>query len=92
VTNDAHLNPIVIFDWTTMIDAAVNSLPTLQRDILKRTLALPGQRRRVFYTEALQNWNLDRDEFDRQREAAFESVRLYLKHHGITGIDDLALR
>jgi hypothetical protein len=79
----------MIFDWTTMLETAISNLEPLHREILRRTLELPGKRRRIYYSEALQVWKLDRDEFDLQRNSAYEALRIYLLRNGVTGVDDL---
>ena len=79
----------MISNWTDMIDTALLSLPPLHRDILRLTLELPGEQKHIFYTEALRLWNLDRHQFDVEREAALDGFRQTLIRHGITRIDDL---
>jgi len=81
----------MIFDWSDILTAAIRTLPPLHQDILVRTMELPGKRKKLQYTEASRIWNLDRHEFDRQRESAFEAVRLYLIRHGVSALDDLVL-
>lgn len=80
----------MIFNWTEILTAAIESLPELHRDILTATMQLPGKRKALNYTEAARVWNLDRHEFDRQRTAALNAVRLFLIRHGITAPDHLA--
>jgi hypothetical protein len=42
----------MIFDWTGILTAAIRTLPELHRDIVVRTMAIPGTRpRRCFGTE-----------------------------------------
>ena len=72
-----------------MLDIALDSLPTLHRDILRRTLEIPGKRMTLHYKQGLTIWNLDREQFDRERKAALDGLRLYLIYQGITEIDDL---
>jgi hypothetical protein len=79
-------------NWTDVLTAAIQTLPPLHHDILVRTMELPGKRKKLQYTEASRIWNLDPDEFNRQRDAAFEAVRLYLVRHGVTCPGDLVLR
>ena len=79
----------MISNWTDMIDTALLSLPPLHRDILRGILALPGQRKRIVYSEALRIWKLDREQFDMERDAAFDGLRRSLIAHGISRIDDL---
>jgi hypothetical protein len=79
-------------NWSDIITAAIRTLPPLHRDIVIRTMELPGKRKRLFYSDAMNIWNLHRHEFDRQRNAAFEAVRLYLMRHGVTCPGDLVLR
>jgi hypothetical protein len=78
--------------WIDILTAAIRTLPPLHQDILVRTMELPGKRKKLQYAEAARIWNLDRQEFDRQRESAFEAVRLYLVRHGVSAPDDLAVR
>jgi hypothetical protein len=82
----------MISDWNDILTAAIRTLPELHRDIVVRTMQTPGKRKRLFYSEAMNIWNLDREEFDRQRESAFEAVRLYLIRQGVTCPGDLALK
>lgn len=74
-----------------LLSAAIQTLPPLQQDIVLRTMDLPGKRTRLFRSEALKIWNLSPGEFDRHREAALRSLRLYLSRHGVAGIADLDL-
>lgn len=70
----------------------MQTLPELHRDIVVRTMAAKGKRKKLHYTEAKKIWNLDRHEFDQQRYAAFEALRRYLLRHGVTCPGDLAVR
>jgi hypothetical protein len=79
----------MIFDWNDILTAAILTLPPLHRDILTRTMDLPCKRKRLFYSEAMAMWQLERDEFDRERNAAIESVRQYLIQQGVTCPGDL---
>jgi hypothetical protein len=86
------MNPLVIFDWTQMLAAAITSLNPLHQDIVLRAMNVRGKGRlRLHYTEAKRLWNLDRDEFDRELAGAFDDVRRYLIRHGIRGAEDLPL-
>ena len=86
------INPFMIFEWSDLLAAAIHTLPQLHREIVLHTMQIPGKRTRWFYSEALKLWNLDRDEFDIQRRAAFEGVRIYVSRHGVTAPHDLELR
>jgi hypothetical protein len=79
----------MIFDWTDILTTAIRTLPELHRDIAVRTMATPGKRKKLYYTEAKKIWNLDRHEFDQQRDSAFGALRLYLVRHGVTCPGDL---
>ena len=81
----------MFIEWSDIFTAAIQTLPLLHREIVVETMQIPGKRTWLFYSEAREFWNLDRKEFDTQRESAFEAVRLYLLRHGISGPDDLLL-
>jgi hypothetical protein len=78
-------------EWSDIFTAAIQTLTPLHREIVTKTMQIPGKRTRLFYREALNLWSLDRKGFDIQREAAFEAVRLYLLRHGLTAQHDLML-
>jgi hypothetical protein len=82
----------MICDWSAILTDALKTLPPLHRAILIETMALPGRRRRMFYSDAMKFWTLDRHSFDRERYAALESIRRYLVSRGVTCPGDLTLR
>lgn len=82
----------MFIEWTDIFTAAIQTLPPLHREIVIRTMEIPGKRRRLFYCEGKAFWQLDRGEFDRHRDAAFESVRIFLARHGLSSPGDLVAR
>ena len=78
----------MILDWQDALRVAIQTLTPLQREIVTTLLSLPGKRR-LTYKHARETWGLDRKEFSRERENAFESIRLHLKGLGLTSSSDL---
>jgi hypothetical protein len=82
----------MILDWHTLLASAVATLPPLHREIVVRTMQLPGRRKHLRYTEISNIWRLSRREFEEHKRLAFDSLRRYLLAHGLTSSADLVLR
>ena len=78
----------MIFDWSQILPNAIESLPSLQRELVCYVMAIPGKKR-TSYTLAKKTWALDRDQFDIELVSAFAAIRLYLLRYGIDSPSDL---
>lgn len=75
--------------WDEVLPAAIKSLPRLHIEVVVYVMNLPGKRRPA-YIHAMESWGLSREEFDRERAAAFDGSRLYLRQRlGVTAPSDL---
>jgi len=84
------INGSMLTHWKNFFDIAIQTLPPLHQDIVARTMDLPGKRTCLSYKEASRLWHLDRLEFDLQRRAAFESMRISVMQHGLSCPGDLS--
>jgi len=80
----------VIFTWEQILPSAVRSLPQLHQEIVAYLITQPGKKR-LSYAHALETWNLDREQFDRELASALHAIRQYLRRWGIGGAGDLEL-
>lgn len=78
----------MIFAWTDILPAAIESLPPLHREIVKYAVNQPGKRR-LSNKHAYETWGLNRVDFNGELECAYGAIRLYLRRHGITAAADL---
>lgn len=82
---------MIFTTWDQILPSAIDSLPPLHREIVICVMGQPGKRR-LSYAHAMQTWNLDRDQFDRELGCALDAIRRYLRRFGIVDAADLELR
>lgn len=86
----AVINSSMIFQWDEILQPAIETLPSLHQEIVIYVMEQPGKRKPT-YKHARATWNLDRDQFDRERAYAFGALRRYLNRFGLTKTGDLKM-
>jgi hypothetical protein len=74
--------------WQQAVPAEIESLNPLRWDIAMYLTGLL-ERRNPAHSHAKRTWNLSRDQFDRELEAAFAAIRQQLKGYALSRSADL---
>ena len=78
----------MILSWNEVLPVAMRDLPPKQQEIVNYLISLPGKQK-PSPTYICDTWNLTKDEFDAELDAALMTIRERLNRQGIHRYTDL---